>query len=122
MRRFLDIGENEMKEYSDEHLESVPPEYIWAVEKSIEMLEYDNYGTDFDTCMVSILESLFDNIESEYFDDDCYDRKSWCPKFLDYTTLPPEIICPCYKFGTVGSIAMMKNLVKQWKAWAGLVG
>jgi hypothetical protein len=99
-----------LNEYTEEHLESIPPEYIVAAEKTVLMLQGKlDYIDDVDTCLAYIAGI------------DC--RQSWsetrlCPKYIVYYV--DKSPCACYAFGKEDCIKLLNNLIDQWKKWAGI--
>jgi hypothetical protein len=97
-----------MKKYTNKHLESVPPGFIVAIEKTVEMLRK---GNDTIYTCPSIIAG------GHYWEhNDCGRGDQWCPKYLLYPYRGAG--CPCYVFGPKKSIKLLNNLIKQWKRWA----
>jgi hypothetical protein len=100
-----------MKKYSDKHLESVPPEFIVAAERTVEMLEGGD--TSDETCPSIIIKTEFGMVD---YCVTCHG--DMCPQILIYQVKFSG--CPCHEFGALGSIKLLNNLIAQWRRWCGL--
>lgn len=106
---------NNMQKYTDKHLESVPPEFIIALEISIPMVRGGDCSDS--TCPVGILEETNRVLQTEC---NCIGKNSyWCPEYLSYDIIGWPA-CPCWRYGADLSVQIMQNLVTQWKNWARL--
>lgn len=103
-----------MKKYTDEHLESVDPCWINAVEKMIEDGPLDGdipgeYG-----CPPKQYGIMFQKISGFL---SSYLACNTCIINFGYT----GIKCPCIHFkGCKKAIKEAQNLISQWKQWAGV--
>jgi hypothetical protein len=93
-----------MKKYTNKHLEKVPVEFIIGCERTVECLQNE----------LSVSGCPVNNLYR------CDDEDDFCPRFLKYRVPHGTPVCPCVKFGGYTSIEMLKNLIAQWKKWAGL--
>ena len=94
-----------MKTYTDEHLESVPPEFIWALEKLI-----------FNTKRACEKCPVMDCLKMRCSKYSLSGGPDTCSVFIKYEACLYE--CPCYYYGKQTAIKEAKNLITQWKAWA----
>lgn len=104
------MGSEAMKKYSAKHLESVPPEYIAALEETVDMLSRNGHCDD--ACPALILENISIN-----YGLCSSDGANWCQDYIGYAS---DYFCPCYALGQDEAIKASKNLISQWKRWANL--
>lgn len=101
-----------MKKYSNDHLESVPVEYIQALETFLKKVAAGEIHSDCPTCYAN------GELDCDWTD---YTSAKFCPVYFGYVKPGKYNCCPCnhYNSATKAKAAGL-NLIKQWKRWAGV--